>query len=169
MSDKASKVGRSITPTPMEPGYPDSMDVTHRSLAVSTYNEAWSLLESDRGEIRGRDLLCLAMTSRYHWSIAGGSQECAIADWMVSRCFAAIGEGRLALSFAVAALETQEPDFPAWLLASLHEGLARAAASAHDGDLRDQQLALARAALLKELDDDDRAVVQRQIHDVPPG
>ena len=54
------------------------------------------------------------MTSRYHWQQAGGSaEEMAIADWMVSRCFAALGASALALDFARAALAEQPGDGPA--------------------------------------------------------
>ena len=50
------------------------------------------------------ELLGLAFASRYHWGLAGGPKEQAIADWMASRCLAAIGEGSLAVRFADSAL-----------------------------------------------------------------
>ncbi len=147
--------------------YRRKVELTHRAVAIESYNAAWSLLEQQRDEAQDRDLLGLALTSRYHWAQAGGPREQVIADWMVSRCCAALGEGRLALSFAQAALAAAG-DVPAWLRASLHEGLARAAAAIGDGTLREEQLTAARAALAAEPDDEEREIIQAQIDDVPP-
>ncbi len=141
--------------------------LTHRQLAVQSYNAAWALLESQRDPAQDRDLLTAAFTARHHWSIAGGEQEAAVSDWMVSRCCAALGEASLALRFAEAAHAGMPADSPAWLRASLHEGLARAFAAAGDAAGRDAQLAQAQAALAAETDDEDRELIQSQIDDVP--
>ena len=143
------------------------MELTHRALAVETYNAAWSLLERPRDQAEDRDLLGLALASRYHWGQCGGARERAIADWMVSRCCAALGEGPLALLFAHAAM-TDASDMPPWLQASLCEGLARAAAVAGDGLLRAENLAAAHAALAEEPDGEAHSLILAQIEDVPP-
>jgi hypothetical protein len=140
-------------------------DADHRRLAAETYNATWELLEGPPGH--DLDLLCTALTSRYHWRLVGGPREKAVADWMASRCCAAVGAGELAVRFASAALDGAPTDGPAWLTASLHEGRARAAAAAGDAAGREQHLELARAALDRETDEENRALIASQIADVP--
>jgi hypothetical protein len=143
-----------------------SETVDHRRIAVRTYNAAWQLLEADRSPAEDLDLLALAMTSRYHWGLAGGPREAAVADWMVSRCCAAVGAGPLSVSYADAALSRADETTPAWLRASLHEGRARAAAAVHDEAGREQHVALAREELARETDAEDRAVIEEQLADL---
>jgi hypothetical protein len=69
--------------------------------------------------------------------------------------------------FALSALAAQPPDAPAWLRASLLEGLARAHASAGDAIARDDALVRAHAALADEADPDDRALIAEQLSTVP--
>jgi hypothetical protein len=85
---------------------------------------------------------------------------------MVSRCCAAIGAGPLSVQYADAALDRLEPSTPAWLVASLHEGRARAAAAVADAAERDRQVALAQEALARETDAEDRAVIEQQLADL---
>src|SRR3954467_15419908 len=124
-----------------------SGSVDHRAVAVQTYNAAWDLLEASRSAAEDLDLLGLAMTSRYHWGFAGGASEVAVADWMVSRCCAAIGAGPLSVRYADAALARAAGPPPAWRVASLHEGRARAAAALGDAAERDRHVALAQQEL----------------------
>ena len=112
-------------------------ELTHRALAVAAFNASWELLERDRTQEEDLELLEVAFASRHHWRREGGPQQLAIADWMVSRCFAELGAGALALRFARSALAEEPPDAPAWLSASLLEGLARAHAANEDWVERD--------------------------------
>ncbi|HEY8081283.1 MAG TPA: hypothetical protein VIE15_04265 [Acidimicrobiales bacterium] len=143
-------------------------ELTHRALAVRAFNESWSLLERERTEDEDLALLEVAFASRHHWRAEGGDQQLAIADWMVARCFAELGDGRLAVRFALAALAAQPVDAPAWLRASLLEGLARAHAANGDGEARDDAVLLAEAALGEEPDDEERGVIAAQLATVPP-
>ena len=143
-------------------------DLTHRELASQTFNASWSLLERARSDEEDLELLEVAFTSRYHWRHEGGPQQVAIADWMVSRCCSELGEGTLALRFAVAALASAPPDAPAWLRASLLEGLARAHAANGDQSSRDDAAHRAAQVLAEETDDDDRALIEAQLASVPP-
>ena len=138
----------------------------HRSVAVATYNAAWDLLERPRSAPEDLDLVALAMTSRYHWGFAGGAREAAVADWMVSRCCAAVGSGPMSVQYADAALSRIEESTPAWLIASLHEGRARAAAAVGDLAGRDEHVAVAREQLARETDPEDRAVIEQQLADL---
>jgi hypothetical protein len=139
--------------------------LTHRQLAVQTYNATWALLETSRSEQQDLELLGLAFASRYHWGLAGGPKEKAIADWMASRCLAAIGEGPLAVRFADSALALA-PREQEWLTASMHEGRARAAAAAGDDAARTEHVALAQAALDRETDAEDRDAIAAQLADL---
>jgi len=137
--------------------------VDHRSIAVSTYSACWDLLESERSAEDDRNLLSLAFTSRYHWMHAGDKTQWATADWMVSRCAAAIGEGSLSMKFAKSALAGIPEDAPAWMRASMHEGMARACAAIGDVEGREQHIAQALKALASEPSQEDRELIESQI------
>lgn len=144
-------------------------ELTHRSLAIGSFNASWELLERDRTEEEDLELLEVALASRHHWRHEGARQQLAIADWMVSRCFAELGAGALALRFARAALAEEPAKGPAWLHASLLEGLARAHAANGDWAERDDAAARAAAALEAEDDEEDRELILAQLASVPSG
>lgn len=142
-------------------------DATHRAIAVATFNQSQDLLAMQRSAHEDRALLTAAFTSRHHWLAIGGPEEFAIADWLVSRAAAATGHTVLAVQFAESALTAGEADddteFPAWLRASLLEGLARAHNAAGNLGLRDEFIARARAQLVLESDAADTALIEAQI------
>ena len=138
-------------------------EIDHRSIAISTYNECWKLLESARSAEDDRNLLSLAFTSRYHWLRVGGAQQWALSDWMVSRCAAAVGEGSLSVQFATSSLDALPDNAPAWMRASLHEGMARACAAVGDREGRAANIAKARAALESVQSLEDRELIESQI------
>lgn len=139
------------------------VDFDHRSIAVSTYNACWDLFESVRSTEDDRNLLSLAFTSRYHWLQAGSVMQWVVADWMVSRCAAAIGEGTLSMTFAKSALAGIPQDAPAWMRASMHEGMARACVAIGDDVGRAQHIAKARKILASEPSQEDREMIESQI------
>ena len=138
-------------------------DHDHRAIAISTYGDCWDLLDSVRSAEEDRNLMTLAFTSRYHWLKAGGPTEWAISDWMVSRCAAAVGEGSLSVTFAKSALAGVTDDSPAWLRASMYEGMARACVAIGDLDGKVQHIAQARMALATEESQEDRQLIESQI------
>ncbi|MBU6243770.1 MAG: hypothetical protein KGP12_01010 [Actinomycetales bacterium] len=138
----------------------------HRAPASSAYHQCWELLESERTPAQDLDLLTCALSSRYHWQQAGGPAEWAIADWMASRCAAAIGQPSLALAFAQASATHDASGFAPWLAASLLEGQARAWASAGDLVQRDRLIAMARGTLADEPDQQNRELIERQISEL---
>jgi len=143
--------------------------VDHRSVAVATYNRCWDLLDQpERSADDDVELLTAAFTSRYHWRIVGGEMQGIVADWMVSRAAGETGSPDLAVRFGQTALaDVQSGEHPAWLRASVLEGLARAYAAAGDRAIRDQYVDLAWAALDEETDPDDREVIAEQLRTVP--
>lgn len=142
-------------------------EVPHRQLAVSSFNACWELLDRDRTEDEGLELLELSFESRHHWRAAGGPKELSIADWMVSRALAELGEGALALRFAQRAMRAEPEDAPAWMRASLLEGLARAHAALGDREARDDAVARAERMLAAEPDDEERSIIAEQLATVP--
>ena len=141
-------------------------EIPHKSIAAQTYNACWDLLERPRTQSEDLALIELAYTSRYHWQQVGGPQEWAISDWMVSRVYATLGHGALAVAHAAAAHAHNSSTFPAWLIASLHEGSARAALAAHDLASCDASISAARTALAGESDAADAAFIQQQLDEV---
>jgi hypothetical protein len=141
--------------------------LTHRDLAVATFNASWDLLERARSDAEDRELLEVAFASRHHWREVGGAQQLSIADWMVSRCFAELGDGPMSLRFAEAAIVEVPADAPAWMRASALEGLARAYAACGDQAARDDAWRRSRAMLDEEADQEERAVIEAQLASVP--
>ncbi len=145
-----------------------SDELSHRSLAAAAFNASWELLERERTDDEDLELLEVAFASRHHWRAAGGAQQVAIADWMVSRCFAELGDGPLSLRFARSAVAHEPDDAAAWLRASLLEGLARAHAANGDQAERDDAMARARVALAEESHKESRELIDAQLATVPP-
>lgn len=148
-------------------------DDLHRSLAVERFNAAWDLIDagaSSRSADDDVEMLLSAMTSRWHWSRAGGAgpSEVATGDWQVAHVAALLGFGSVAVLFARRSLAAATSlGWSGWRLASAHEGMARACAVSGDAYGRAQHVALAEAALAAELDDEERAIIASQLATVP--
>ena len=144
-------------------------ELTHRGLSARNYNHCWELLERDRTNDEDLELLEAAFASRHHWRTEGGdvAQQIAVADWMVSRCFAELGEGPLSVRFATAALAAEPVDAPAWMRASFQEGLARAHAANGDKRGRDEAAARATELLANEPSEKNRELIEEQLASVP--
>jgi len=138
----------------------------HKNIAKETFARCWDLLGRSLNDDEKRDLVGYALTSRYHWQHVGGAQQLAIADWMASRAFAAVGQPGLAVDYAVASLQHGDGDFPNWLKASLNEGVARAYSSAGDHQSRDMYVARALTELEKESDSEDAELIRSQIEEL---
>ena len=68
-----------------------------------------------------------AHASRYHWGQVGGPQQLAIGEWQCARVYSVLGRAEPALHHARRCLEIATAgDVPDWLIASAHEGMARA-------------------------------------------
>lgn len=109
--------------------------------------------------------MTLALTSRHHWGRQGDDEQAVISTWMVARAATSVGEGALSLNDAQRAFElAQEIDAPGWLVASVHEGLARAYAATDNARARDEWYAAAPdLADQKEY----RALIADQLDSVP--
>lgn len=136
-----------------------------RTLAVQYYNQSWDLIdESGRSPDDDRRLLMLAIASRALWDDIGGDEQWITGDWQVAHVAALTGHASLSLEFAAAAYErAANADVPLWLKASTCEGLARAHAAAGHAAERDAWVVKARELLERVDDQDDRAVIERQL------
>lgn len=127
---------------------------------ASTFNACWTLLRQPRrSAAEDRLMLTLAHTSRALWSGPGGPREAAIGDWQISRCYAVLGHGALAVSYAQSALDLAEnTPLDPFMIASCHEAMARALRVAGD-PLAATHLDRARALADLLQDPEDRQVV----------
>jgi len=111
-------------------------DDQHRSLAIQTNGQAWSLIERvDQLGPDDRDqLLDAAHASAYHWRQAGTALHQLRAQWLLAKVNAELGNGQAALRHAsrCAELTAAASDATDFDLAYAQEGLARAHAVAGD-------------------------------------
>jgi hypothetical protein len=141
-------------------------DVDHRSLAVGYFNAAWDLIDmQDRTTEQDLEMLANACASRQHWSQAGGSaRNLVIADWQVAHAASVAGLPDVAVRFAAAAVHRAEAsDVPDWLVASAHEGLARAYAAAGDAAAYEQEATTTRDLLATAQPGENRDLVASQL------
>jgi hypothetical protein len=110
----------------------------HENFAKETFARCWDLLGRSLNDAEKRDLVGYALTSRYHWQQVGGGQQLAIADWMASRAYAAVGQPALAVAYA----------------------------SAGDHQLRDKYVARALTELEKEPAPEDAGLIRNQIEEL---
>jgi hypothetical protein len=138
-----------------------------RELATALFNRCWELLESTRDESDDIELLTVAFSSRYHWLIAGDTEQWIVSDWMVARAAAAVGSAALSILFAKrahsAAQENQTPD---WLVASTAEGVARAYAASGDVEEFNHWSALATRLVGAIADPDDQSLIASQLDEI---
>jgi hypothetical protein len=140
-----------------------------RELAVRLFNDTWALLRrEDRTPQEDDRLVHMAHASRFHWDNADDDQNRAIGEWQVSRVYAALGHGESALFHGRRCVEyASRPGTGDWLLASAHEGIARAHAAAGDIDSARESRDTALALLAAIADPEDREVVAGDIATLP--
>ena len=140
-----------------------------RQLAVDLFNLVWTLLEKTGRSVEDDDrMLHAAHASRYHWGQVGGAEQVAIGEWQCARVYSVLGRAEPALHHARRCLAvTTTADVPDWLVASAHEGLARAYAVAGDREAAVREQAAARDALERVADPEDRQVVEDDLASIP--
>lgn len=143
--------------------------VDHKQSGIALFNRTWDLIEkADRTPDDDVEMLLAAAASRYHWGQVGGPEQLASGDWQVAHVASLLGFADLARTFALRNLAlAEEHSWDGWQLASAHEGMARALAAAGDPEGRERHVALARAALEREPDAEEREVINAQLDSVP--
>jgi hypothetical protein len=145
----------------------------HRALAIGYFNAAWDLIDAEsRTPDQDLAMLSLALASRQHWIEAEGTAEnLIVADWQVAHVASLARLADTALRFAQSAVSRVDENgesMPFWLKASVHEGMARAHATARDRDGFEREAAITRE-LLESVDDaDDRELVAGQLASITP-
>ena len=145
-----------------------SDEAIRRSLAIRAYNAAAELLDQPELDADAAfRALADALASRELWSTIGTPVNLLIGDWQVARALCANGRGDDAVSIMAAAVDTaNEMDVDDWLMASLHEGLARALNTT--GDIRYEAVYTFTQSLIEAIvDDDDREIIAAQFADLP--
>lgn len=145
----------------------------HRHFSALCFNRAWELIEqSDRTEAETAEMIFTAHASRYHWTMRddGEPLNLAISDWQLSRVYALVGDADNAARYAAASLRRcAEEDLPPFYVGYAHEGLARAADVAGDGEDRDRHLAAASEAAASIEDEEDRSLLLADLEDLSAG
>ena len=133
----------------------------HREMATRLFNHTWVLLDDGhRTPAQDRQMLGAAFGSYYHWTVVGDERNWAIADWLVARVLAAVGQPELAQQFADQSLRRAVDDnLGPFLVASGHEVLARVAVIKGDDEARDNHLARAEDLLSVIEDEEERQVL----------
>ena len=127
-------------------------------LAKKLFNETWDLIDKpDRTDADNIDMLHKAHVSCYLWREADNPLNDARGEWLVSRVYSLLGEGRLALlhgarSLAIC-LDNGIGDFD---LAFGYEAVARAYSILGNSQLQDENKRLGLAACEKIADNGDR-------------
>ncbi len=144
---------------------------THRRLGVALFNHVWTLLETpDRTPAQTDEMIHAAHASRYHWTLADGTQPINLGrgEWQCSRVYAVLGRGEPALWHAKRCLAyAQDPSAEDWDLAAAYESMARASAVAGDPGAAADWKARATAALEAIADPAEREVIEGDIATLP--
>jgi DNA-binding transcriptional MerR regulator len=150
---------------PTSSGLPDS----ERQLAADLFNLVWTLLEQTGRTTEDDDrMVHAAHASRYHWGQVGGPEQYAIGEWQCARVYSVLRRAEPALHHARRCLEIATAGtVPDWLIASAHEGMARAYAVAGQRESALASRTAAEAALANVTDAEDRQVVQDDIASLP--
>jgi hypothetical protein len=139
----------------------------HRETAKKCFNGTWDYLDKKNRDTNDeQQMLHLAHTARYHWSLIGTAENLAVADWQVSRVYAAINEPSLSLRFAKSSLATMQKNNLSQILCTGYEAMARAFAIAGDRQLARDHVKKAREALASAtVDEEDRKIYADQIRE----
>lgn len=135
-----------------------------RKEAITSYNAAFQALDNGGQQLRAVEL---SAASLYLWRQVGNDQNVTIGYWLYSRALAAAGAGALAIEAANESVKLlasiESPDD--WLVASIHEGLARAYVAAKD--VRANAEILKSATLISKIaDPEDRQIIEEQFSSI---
>ena len=141
-----------------------------RTLAVSTFNRVWELLElPERTPEETDEMIHAAHVSCYVWSRIGNPANVAHGEWQCARVYATLGRAEPALWHAGRCLELSEAGgegFEDWDLPSAQQGMAHAQLAAGEREEAQRWAGLARAELARVEDPEDRELIESQISEL---
>jgi DNA-binding transcriptional MerR regulator len=147
----------------------DSAAPPERQVAADLFNLVWTLLEQTGRSTEDDDrMVHAAHASRYHWGQVGGPEQIAIGEWQCARVYSVLGRAEPALHHARRCLEISlAGPVPDWMMASAHEGLARAYLVAGNREEALRERSAARGVLETVSDAEDRQVVEDDLASLP--
>ncbi|WP_088070873.1 hypothetical protein [Gottfriedia luciferensis] len=103
---------------------------THRHFAVLCFNKVWDLLELDiRSESQTEEMVHLCHSSFWHWTkVEEHTQKnLSIGYWQLSRVYAVIGQGEIALNYAQKCIDVSiNAELEPFYIAYAYEASSRA-------------------------------------------
>jgi hypothetical protein len=146
------------------------MEEVHRSLAVSCFNECWTLIDKpDRTADETETMVLLAAASLWHWTRRADCQplNLAVGYWQVSRVHALAGQTQAARWYGHRSLEvSRQAALPPFYLGYAYEALARAEIADHATAPAAALLTEAYTALARVADDEEKQLLQRDLEDL---
>ena len=130
----------------------------HKFFSVDCFNKTWAYIDlQERTADQEEEMLRLALASHWHWTQRKdyGPVNASVANWLVSRVFALMGQAGNARRFGLRSLEDIEnEDAPPFYSGYAYEALARAEAVAGDKESMQAYLDQAHQAAA-QVDDED--------------
>ena len=110
----------------------------HKYFSTNCFNRAWDLIDlPERSADQESELLALAFASHWHWTQREdySPAKASISNWQISRVFALIGDGPMAVRFGERALNVlKDPNESPFLTAYAYEAQARGLAVSGNHD-----------------------------------
>jgi hypothetical protein len=141
----------------------------HRQFSVECFNGVWDVLDqSERTEAETELMIDMAHASRYHWQMRDDvmPRNLAVGSWQLSRVYSVAGRLRAATRYAQESLDLctsngLSPFFTGYAL----EALTRASFLRGDSEAAGVTYAAAKDAAMLIEDEEDKAVLLRDVED----
>ncbi len=134
--------------------------VAHRFFSADCFNKTWNYIDlPERSADQEEEMLRLALASHWHWTQREdyGPVNASVANWLVSRVFALLGQADNARRFGLRSLEViEDEDAPPFYSGYAYEALARAEAAAGDEENMQAYMDKARLAVAQIHDEDSK-------------
>jgi hypothetical protein len=132
----------------------ENLKEAHKKFAIDCFNGTWDLLDNkNRSPEEDDNMIHMAHASRYHWGEIGTPLEFARGDWQISRVYAVLGMGAMAIKYAETSLaHCQQNDIVDFDLAFAYEALTRGSAITGDsaGGIKYKKLAIEAGDKIKD-------------------
>lgn len=141
----------------------------HERLGVELYNKVWGYLDKHgRTPLEDEMMLHCAHASCWHWLQVGTEVNHARGAWILSRAYAVLGYGTVALIFARRCLSLcEENGIADFDLAYAHEAMARASTLVGDAAGFEAHLLAAKEATEAIAQAEDKELVLSDLASLP--
>lgn len=141
----------------------------HQYFSADCFNKVWGYLDAkERSAEDSEQMIESAHASLFHWL---QRDDCTVDNksigyWQLSRVYAVVGNGPMALYYGEKALAAADPEKP-FMRGYGHEAMARAASVAGENTLSAEHLESAKQAAEKIEDDGDQKALLDDLATVP--